>query len=109
MSRQKRSNPDEVQPETCVLDSAANRLVIRFVMTKLKPATHLLRNRFRRMGARRIARNEMTDAAMTIVAIDLLQLRVLRLGLLEDGDVGVGVLPEGEEVVIGGAGPGRVA
>jgi len=29
-----------------------------------------------------------------------LQLRVLRLGLLQDGDVGVGVLPEGEEVLV---------
>jgi hypothetical protein len=28
----------------------------------------------------------------------LLQLRVLRLGLLQDGDVGVGVFPEREEV-----------
>jgi hypothetical protein len=33
----------------------------------------------------------------------LLQLRVLRLGLLQDGDVGVGVFPEGKEVLIGGA------
>src|SRR5205823_4582058 len=32
-----------------------------------------------------------------------LQLRVLRLGSLQDGDVGVGVLPEGEEVQIGSA------
>ena len=30
-----------------------------------------------------------------------LQLRVLRLGLLKDGDVGVGVFPEGEEVLVG--------
>ena len=30
----------------------------------------------------------------------LLQLRVLRLGFLQDGDVGVGVLPEGEEVLV---------
>src|SRR5438093_12337536 len=29
-----------------------------------------------------------------------LQLRVLRLGLLQDGDVGVGVFPEGEEILI---------
>jgi hypothetical protein len=27
-----------------------------------------------------------------------LQLRVLRLGFLQDGDVGVGVFPEGEEI-----------
>jgi hypothetical protein len=34
----------------------------------------------------------------------LLQFRVLRLGLLQDGDVGIGVLPEGEEVLIGSLG-----
>jgi hypothetical protein len=27
----------------------------------------------------------------------LMQLRVLRFGLLQDGDVGIGVFPEGEE------------
>ena len=30
----------------------------------------------------------------------LLQLRVLGLGLLQDGDVGVGVFPEGEEILV---------
>src|ERR1700751_148998 len=30
----------------------------------------------------------------------LLQLRVLHLGLLQDGDVGVGVFPEGEEILV---------
>ena len=35
---------------------------------------------------------------------DLLQLRVLGHGLLEDGDVGVGVFPECQEV-FGGSGP----
>jgi len=34
----------------------------------------------------------------------LFQLCVLRLGLLEDGNVGVGVFPEREEILIGGAG-----
>ena len=38
----------------------------------------------------------------------LLQLRVLRLGLLQDGDVRVGVFPEGEEIVIGAASLGSV-
>ena len=37
----------------------------------------------------------------------LLQLCVLRFRLLEDGDVGVGVFPECEEILIGGAGPGE--
>ena len=32
----------------------------------------------------------------------LLQLRVLRFGLLQDGDVGVGVFPEREEILVGG-------
>jgi hypothetical protein len=37
--------------------------------------------------------------------LELLQLRVLRLGLFQDGDVGVGVFPEGEEILIGGERP----
>jgi hypothetical protein len=37
-----------------------------------------------------------------------LQLRVLRLGLLQDGDVGVGVFPEGQEILVGSLGLGRV-
>src|SRR5271170_2302872 len=32
----------------------------------------------------------------------LLQLRVLGFGLLQDGDVGVGVFPEREEILVGG-------
>jgi len=39
----------------------------------------------------------------------LLQLRVLRFGFFQDGDVGVGVFPEGEETLIGGTGFGGVA
>jgi hypothetical protein len=35
----------------------------------------------------------------------LLQPRVFRLGLLQDGDVGVGVFPEAEEVFVGGERP----
>ena len=35
------------------------------------------------------------------LSVGLLQVRVLRLGLLQDGDVGVGVLPEGKEVLVG--------
>ncbi len=34
-----------------------------------------------------------------------LQLRVLRLGFFEDGDVGIGVFPEREKIFIGGEGP----
>src|ERR1700686_3047319 len=42
----------------------ANRLVIRFVMARLNAATHLLRNRIRRIGASRIARSDMTHVAI---------------------------------------------
>jgi len=31
----------------------------------------------------------------------LLQLRLLRFGLLQDGDFGVGIFPEGEEIFVG--------
>jgi hypothetical protein len=34
--------------------------------------------------------------------LELVQLCVLRLGFVEDGDVRVGVFPEGEEVLVGG-------
>jgi hypothetical protein len=40
----------------------------------------------------------VSAGATSFSSIPLLHLRVLRLGLLEDGDVGVGVFPEGEEV-----------
>jgi hypothetical protein len=36
--------------------------------------------------------------------LQLLQLRVLRLGFFQDGNVGVGVFPEGEEIFAGGEG-----
>jgi hypothetical protein len=38
------------------------------------------------------------------VYVLLRELGVFGLGLLEDGDVGVGIFPEGEEILIGGAG-----
>jgi hypothetical protein len=38
-----------------------------------------------------------------------MQFGELGLGLLQDGDVGVGVFPEGEEVLVGCAGSGSVA
>jgi hypothetical protein len=34
---------------------------------------------------------------------ELLQLRVLRLSLGQDGDIGVGVFPEGEEIIVSSA------
>jgi hypothetical protein len=39
----------------------------------------------------------------------LLQLRVFRLGLLQNGDVWVGVFPQCQEILIGGTGFGCVA
>ena len=36
------------------------------------------------------------------------QLRVFRLGLLQDGNVGVGVLPQRKKIIVGGAGLGDV-
>jgi len=39
----------------------------------------------------------------------LLKFGVLGLGLLQDGDVGVGVFPEGKEILICGTGFDRVA
>jgi len=39
----------------------------------------------------------------------LLQLRVLCLGLLEDGNVRVGIFPKGEEILVRHAGFGGVA
>jgi len=46
-------------------------------------------NRSRRCATRRLTKTS-------------LKLRVLGLGLLQDGDVGVGVFPEREEVFLGG-------
>ena len=43
-----------------------------------------------------------TDEKLSRGAQCSLQVRVLRFGLLQDGDVGVGVFPEGEEIFVGG-------
>src|SRR5262245_27300225 len=43
------------------------------------------------------------------IAKILLQFRVFRFGLLQDGDVGVGVFPEGEEVLVFATGVGKIA
>ena len=47
--------------------------------------------------------------ADTVGTNRLLQLRVLGLGLLQDGDVRVGVFPKCQEILICGAGFGGVA
>ena len=36
--------------------------------------------------------------------VGLLQLRILAFSLLQDGDVGVGILPEGKEILVSGDG-----
>jgi len=46
---------------------------------------------------------------MPFQALQLIQLCVVRLGLLQDGDIRVSVFPQGEEVLIRGAGFRRVA
>jgi hypothetical protein len=70
--------------------------VIRFVTAKFKVATHRLRNRIRRMGASRVARSDMTHVTIIGCRRTSLEHSVLRLGLLEDENVGVGVFPERE-------------
>src|SRR6267143_4413514 len=40
---------------------------------------------------------------------ELLQLRVLHLGLLKDGDVWIGSFPQRQKILVGGAGFGGVA
>jgi hypothetical protein len=42
------------------------------------------------------------------IALSLLQLRVLCLGFLQDRDVGVGVFPEGQKILIRSSGLGCV-
>jgi hypothetical protein len=39
-----------------------------------------------------------------LFSLALLQLRVLRLGLLQDGNIGVGVFPQGEKILVGSLG-----
>ena len=38
-----------------------------------------------------------------------LQLRVVRFGFFQDGDIGVSVFPEREEILVGRAGPRAIA
>jgi hypothetical protein len=57
-----------------------------------------------RRRALRASNKTFTPAA----CVRSLQRRVLRLGFLQDGDVGVGVFPEGEEILVGEFGFRRV-
>ena len=49
-----------------------------------------------------------TAQARCAAAQSLAKFRVFGLGLDEDGDVGVGVFPKSEEILIGGTGGGLV-
>jgi hypothetical protein len=42
------------------------------------------------------------DPRLYVLFKGSLQPRILRLGLLQDGDFGIGVFPEGEEILVGG-------
>src|SRR5271168_2785068 len=51
----------------------------------------------------------VTDNSVSLkIAFLTLQLRVLRFGFFQDGDVGVGVFPEGKKILVGGPGLGCV-
>src|SRR6266581_907759 len=49
------------------------------------------------------------NAPAKLVIPRSLQLGVFRLGLLKDRDVGVGVFPKGEEILVGGLCPGLIS
>src|ERR1700740_1434372 len=58
----------------------------------------------------RLSTSAIAETARNEAGLFLLpQLRVLLFGFFQDGDVGVGVFPEGEEILVGGLGFGRVA
>jgi hypothetical protein len=46
---------------------------------------------------------EISKRAQCVLTKPSPQLRVFGLGLLQDGDVGVGVFPQREEIIVGGA------
>src|SRR5580704_15379182 len=52
---------------------------------------------------------ECTPATGYRLPDGLLQLRILGFGFLQDGNVGAGVLPKGEEILVGGDRPTREA
>ena len=61
-----------------------------------------------RLGGVRIQRDGDAPPAIVIQGSPLsrlLQLRVLRLSFFQNGDVGIGVFPEGEEIFVGAERP----
>src|SRR4029077_13214141 len=75
-----------------------------------KPPSHSLTGSWsNRLLTSTIAKTVADEGSLSSSYRQLLQFRVFRLGFFQDGDVGVGVFPKGEEVLIGGAGLGGVA
>ena len=62
-------------------------------------------NKKQKFAGNSLASDVVVRCADLLVPQGSLQLRVLGLGLPQDGDVGVGVLPESEEILIGGERP----
>src|SRR5580658_2426416 len=60
-------------------------------------------NRNHSSGCISVSARTVANAAVTLCLSPLFQLRVLSLCFFQDGDVRVSVLPESEEIVIGGA------
>ena len=66
------------------------------------------KNRGRKTGPHALLVHTVQQALKALVgAPGLLQLCVFRFGFLQDGDVGVGVFPQIEEILVGGAGLGE--
>jgi hypothetical protein len=98
-------NRTEARPAKAVLTYATGRLpLLRLFSTPLKIprwqgfeqtpvyiSEDYISEEFKSKDDRAWARN---------FRLDSLQLLVLRLGLLQDGDVGVGILPEREEILV---------
>jgi|SRR5271155_2576422 len=61
------------------------------------------------LPSRRLSGGNTPNQDTTDEAFPLLQLPVLRFGLLQDGDLRVRVFPRGEEVLVGGLGRRRVS
>ena len=86
--------------KTRIISSEASS-VGRFAVLKFSPDEVM-----KSVGLRQLMRCDSERGRLTTsFSWELLQPGVLRLGLLQDGDVGVGVFPEGEEILVGGKRP----
>ena len=72
----------------------------------LQPRVHLEKFGLFPLQLRHFAGENISRIANRVraMALSLLQLRVLRLRFLQDGDVGVGVFPQRQKILVGGAG-----